>query len=141
EYFGSGIGLRLQRTDSDIAARVLAKSGREGEFLLALHDGFRSRRQYADWTREIMDECYEKVVGKSPAISTLKRKKDLQIWSPASPGGGVSVWLSGLCRTVRRLWLLLARSIQARWSAWSELPSFLRGRRWRVVRSVAVPRQ
>jgi hypothetical protein len=82
EYFGSGIGLRLQRTDSDIAARVLAKSGREGEFLLALHDGFRSRRQYADRTREIMDECYEKVVGKSPAISTLKRKRDLQIWSP-----------------------------------------------------------
>jgi len=82
EHFGSGIGLRLQRTDSDIAARVLAKSGSEGEFLLALHDGFRCRRQYADRTREIMDECYEKVVGKSPAISTLKRKTDLQIWSP-----------------------------------------------------------
>ena len=29
-----------------------------------------------------MDECYEKVVGKSPAISTLKQKRDLQIWSP-----------------------------------------------------------
>src|SRR6516165_8985295 len=82
EHFGSGIGLRLQRTDSDIAARVLAKSGKEGEFLLSLHDGFRSRRQYADRTREIMDECYEKVVGKSPAIPTLKRKRDLQIWSP-----------------------------------------------------------
>jgi hypothetical protein len=47
-----------------------------------------------------MDECYEKVVGKSPAISTLKPKKDLQIWSPAVPGGGggggggVSVWVS-----------------------------------------------
>jgi hypothetical protein len=87
EHFGSGIGLRFQRTDSDIAARVLAKSGREGEFLLSLHDGFRSRRQYADRTREIMDECYEQVVGKSPAISTLKLKKDLQICGP----GGVSV--------------------------------------------------
>ena len=88
EHFGGGIGLRLQRTDSDIAARVLAKSGREGEFLLSLHDGFRSRRQYADRTREIMDECYEKVVGKSPAIPTSKRKGDLQIWSPVVAAGG-----------------------------------------------------
>jgi hypothetical protein len=88
EHFGSGIGLRLQRTDSDIAARVLAKSSKEGECLLSLHDGFRSRRQYADRTREIMDECYEKVVGQVPAISTLKRKADLQIWSPV-PGGWV----------------------------------------------------
>ena len=87
EYFGSGIGLRLQRIDSDIAARVLAKSGRDGEFLLSLHDGFRSRRQYADRTREIMDECYAKVVGQAPAISTLKRKANLQIWSPVVPGG------------------------------------------------------
>ena len=102
EHFGSGIGLRLQRTDSDIAARVLAKSGNEGEFLLCLHDGFRSRRPYADRTREIMDECYEQVVGKSPAISTLKPKRDLQIWSPVVPGGGVwvGVWSSaapGVC--------------------------------------------
>jgi hypothetical protein len=57
DYFNSGIGLQLQRTDSDIAARVLAKSSKEGECLLSLHDGFRSRRQYADRTREIMDEC------------------------------------------------------------------------------------
>jgi hypothetical protein len=89
EHFGSGIGLRLQRIDSNIAARVLAKSGRDGEFLLSLHDGFRSRRQYADRTREIMDECYAKVVGQAPAISTLKRKANLQIWSPV---GG---WLPG----------------------------------------------
>jgi hypothetical protein len=82
EYFGSGMGLQLQRIDSDIAARVLAKSGKDGECLLSLHDGFRSRRQYADRTRKIMDECYEKVVGQVPAISTLKRKADLQIWSP-----------------------------------------------------------
>lgn len=93
EHFGSGIGLRLQRTDSDIAARVLAKSVQEGEFLLSLHDGFRSRRQHADRTREIMDECYEKVVGQVPAISTLKRKADLQIWSPVPV---VSVWVPGL---------------------------------------------
>jgi hypothetical protein len=44
EYFGSGMGLQLQRIDSDIAARVLAKSGKDGECLLSLHDGFRSRR-------------------------------------------------------------------------------------------------
>jgi hypothetical protein len=89
EYFGSGMGLQLQRIDSDIAARVLAKSAKDGECLLSLHDGFRSRRQYADRTREIMDECYEKVVGQVPAISTLKRKADLQIWSP------VVGWLPG----------------------------------------------
>jgi hypothetical protein len=82
DYFNSGMGVRLQRIDSDIAARVLAKAVSDGECLLSLHDGFRSRRQYADKTREIMDECYEKVVGKAPAISTLKRKADLQIWSP-----------------------------------------------------------
>ena len=28
-----------------------------------------------------MDEGYAKVVGQAPAISTLKRKADLQIWS------------------------------------------------------------
>ena len=89
DYFGSGMGLQLQRIDSDIAARVLAKSGKDGECLLSLHDGFRSRRQYADRTREIMDECYEKVVGQVPAISTLKTKADLQIWSP------VVGWLPG----------------------------------------------
>jgi hypothetical protein len=89
DYFDSGIGLQLQRTDSDIAARVLAKSRRDGEFLLSLHDGFRSRRQYADRTREIMDECYAEVVGQAPAISTLKRKANLQIWSP------VVGWLPG----------------------------------------------
>jgi hypothetical protein len=91
EYFGSGMGLQLQRTDSDIAARVLAKSGKDGECLLSLHDGFRCRRQYADRTREIMDECYEKVVGQVPAISTLKRRADLQIWSPVPV---VSGWVS-----------------------------------------------
>jgi hypothetical protein len=78
ECFGSGMGRQLQRIDSDIAARVLAKSTKDGEHLLSLHDGFRSRRQYADRTREIMDEAYEKVVGQVPAISTLKRKADLQ---------------------------------------------------------------
>jgi hypothetical protein len=83
------MGLQLQRIDSDIAARVLAKSGKDGECLLSLHDGFRSRRQYADRTREIMDECYAKVVGQVPAISTLKKKADLQIWSP------VVGWLPG----------------------------------------------
>jgi hypothetical protein len=36
-----------------------------------------------------MDECYEKVVGQVPAISTLKTKADLQIWSP------VVGWLPG----------------------------------------------
>jgi hypothetical protein len=82
EHFGSGMGLQLQRIDSDIAARVLAKSGKDGECLLSLHDGFRSRRQYADRARELMDECYAKVVGQAPAISTLKRKANLQIWSP-----------------------------------------------------------
>jgi hypothetical protein len=40
-----------------------------------------------------MDECYEKVVGQVPAISTLKRKADLQIRSPVVPGG--PRWLDG----------------------------------------------
>jgi hypothetical protein len=39
-----------------------------------------------------MDECYENVVGKSPAISTLKRKRDLQIWSPVAVVCG---WMPG----------------------------------------------
>jgi hypothetical protein len=46
-----------------------------------------------------MDECYAKVVGQAPAISTLKRKADLQIWSgsvrspvPVVPGA----WCPGV---------------------------------------------
>jgi hypothetical protein len=66
DYFYTGIGLRLQRTDSEMMQRVLAAGRKEGERLLPIHDSCTSRHQYAGRVREHMDEIYEKVVGKPP---------------------------------------------------------------------------
>jgi hypothetical protein len=66
EYFGSGIGHRFQRLDSEMMRHVLARGLKDGECLLPIHDSVRVRCRYADRARENMDEAFEKVVGKPP---------------------------------------------------------------------------
>jgi hypothetical protein len=66
EYFGSGIGHRFQRLDSEMMRHVLARGLKDDECLLPIHDSVRARSRYEGKARENMDEAFEKVVGKPP---------------------------------------------------------------------------
>jgi hypothetical protein len=52
--FYTGAGLRLQRTDSDLAMRVVTRLMRKGIVAAAVHDSFVVPVQYADLTKECM---------------------------------------------------------------------------------------
>jgi len=71
KYFYTGIGLRLQRTDSDIAERVLLTFAKHEDRIpiLPLHDSFILHSGYEDMLRRVMAEAFEKIVGGPPKIS------------------------------------------------------------------------
>ena len=71
KHFYTGIGLRLQRTDSDIAERVLLTFAKHEDRIpiLPLHDSFILHWGYEDMLRRVMAEAFEKVVGGPPKIS------------------------------------------------------------------------
>jgi uncharacterized membrane protein YgcG len=94
EYFGSGIGNRFQRLDSEMMRHVLARGLKDGECLLPIHDSVRVRCRY-DRARENMDGAFEKVVGKPPtrrcSVSVryvIDKSTQNLITPPQSRGGG-----------------------------------------------------
>lgn len=56
EFFGTGVGLRLQRIDSDICMSVLRQLRRKGIPALSVHDSFLVPRQHEAVLADIMDE-------------------------------------------------------------------------------------
>jgi hypothetical protein len=63
-YFRTGIGLQLQRRDSDIAERVLLHFAEIGAACLPVHDSFLVHHGYLDDLKREMASAYAFVVGK-----------------------------------------------------------------------------
>lgn len=103
EYFGSGLGHRFQRLDSEMMRHVLARGLKDGECLLPIHDSVRTRARYASRARENMDDAYQKVVGKPPtrrcsfsARYVLDKANQMQANDPQNGTEVVCRWSPGL---------------------------------------------
>ena len=69
EYMYSGIGLELQRTDSDIANCVLKKFRERGVLVLAVHDSFVIEAAREKELKRVMRSCYRDKFGFYPVIT------------------------------------------------------------------------
>ena len=67
-HFYTGVGLRLQRMDSDIAEKVLLHFAHKGIAILPLHDSFMMHHGYETSLEPVMSSAFEEVVGLSPKI-------------------------------------------------------------------------
>lgn len=68
QHFYTGVGLRLQRMDSDIAEIVLLHFAKKGIAILPLHDSFMMHHGYETWLEPVMRQAFEDVVGLSPKV-------------------------------------------------------------------------
>jgi len=75
KHFYTGIGLRLQRMDSDIAERVMLTFARHEERIpiLPLHDSFVLHYGYEDMLRQAMENAFEEMLGFKPKTALTKR--------------------------------------------------------------------
>ena len=67
-HFYTGVGLKLQRIDSDIAEMVMLHFVKNGIAILPLHDSFIMHHGYENELREQMDEAFKSVTGYSAKI-------------------------------------------------------------------------
>ena len=67
-HFYTGIGLKLQRVDSDIAENVMLHFAKDGIAVLPLHDSFLMHSGYATWLEPVMRNVFQEVVGVPPTI-------------------------------------------------------------------------
>ncbi|MGQ3486961.1 hypothetical protein [Roseovarius pacificus] len=63
QHFGSGVGLRLQRKDSDLAETVMLKFAGAGDACLPVHDSFIVHHGLQDKLDQIMRETFEAEFG------------------------------------------------------------------------------
>jgi len=68
EHFGSGLGLKLQYRDSQIATAILLDLADAGIPCLPVHDSFIVAAQHEDRLRALMDYHYRDQVGAAPII-------------------------------------------------------------------------
>ena len=68
DAFGTGIGKRLQRMDSDIALNVIVSLMDEGILCLPIHDGFRVEKASKEKLMHHMMEVYLEMLGFYPII-------------------------------------------------------------------------
>lgn len=68
QYFGSGIGLRLQRKDSDLAEKVMLRFADMRYACLPVHDSFIVHHGLEDELDEIMRETFEAEFGVSGKV-------------------------------------------------------------------------
>ena len=68
-HLGTGLGLRLQRVDSDIAAAVMLRFAERGVPCLGVHDSFLVARRHAEELAGVMREVYRATTGFWPVIS------------------------------------------------------------------------
>lgn len=66
--FRTGIGLKMQRLDSDIAVQVLMSLMDQGILALAVHDSFLVQEQYGEQLRTAMIQAYSDRTGFEPVI-------------------------------------------------------------------------
>ena len=60
--FGTGIGLRLQYVDSEIAARVMTDMNRKGDVILPVHDSFIAEKKHQSELLESMEKNLQKTL-------------------------------------------------------------------------------
>ena len=70
DAFGTGIGKRLQRIDSDIALKVIVNLMDDGILCLPIHDGFRVEKAKKDKLMHHMREAYLEMLGYYSVINT-----------------------------------------------------------------------
>ncbi len=63
EYFGSGIGLELQKKDSQIALRVINHFSKKRLPVLSIHDSFIVQERHRDELAMVMEQSYKAVMG------------------------------------------------------------------------------
>lgn len=69
EHFGSGVGLKLQRKDSDLAEAVMLKFAAMGYACLPVHDSFIVHHGMQDDLTEVMKTAFEEMYGVSGETS------------------------------------------------------------------------
>ena len=74
--FGTGIGLKFQRKDSDIAEATMLHFTTRNIPILPVHDSFIMHHGYEDELRNVMDREFEKKVGTSIPIKIDKITPD-----------------------------------------------------------------
>jgi hypothetical protein len=67
-YFGSGIGLKMQYRDSQLAESVMVRMKAYGEVCLPIHDSFIVREVAAKLLQKVMLEQYQIMFGQSIAV-------------------------------------------------------------------------
>lgn len=82
QYFHTGVGLKLQRKDSDVAEQVMLDLLDDGIVALPIHDSFVVQARYADHLRTVMDRALFKAF---PSLRT----KGYQAIVPHMAGGGM----------------------------------------------------
>ena len=75
-HFYTGVGLKLQRLDSDIAEKVLLHFAKSQIAILPLHDSFLMHHGYETSLEPVMRSAFEEIVGKSPIIDRKEAEKD-----------------------------------------------------------------
>lgn len=87
-HFYTGVGLRLQRMDSDIAEKILLHFSKSGIAILPLHDSFLMHNGYESWLEPVMRDVFEEVVGVPPKIDSKAASR----WTDSEQvheGGGI----------------------------------------------------
>ncbi|MBI9078235.1 MAG: hypothetical protein JEY79_00660 [Pseudodesulfovibrio sp.] len=68
DYFGTGLGLKLQHMDSEIARDILIDLKDAGIICLPVHESFIVARQHEDKLRRLMIYHYQKKMGNTPVV-------------------------------------------------------------------------
>ena len=76
-HFYTGVGLRLQRIDSDIAELVMLHFATKGIPILPLHDSFIMHHGYESELAQQMDLAFQKVTGYQPKIDAKHFEQEL----------------------------------------------------------------
>jgi hypothetical protein len=65
-YFGTGVGLQLQRIDADMAEYIMLRlQRRHGIVVLPIHDSFLCRERDRPWVEEAMNDAWPNVAAKA----------------------------------------------------------------------------
>lgn len=67
-WFGTGVGMELQREDSDLAIAVLARMEQSGALVLPVHDSFIVAESHGEELREAMREAFRDRYGFYPEV-------------------------------------------------------------------------
>ena len=78
-HFYTGVGLKLQRMDSDIAERVLVHFAKQGVAILPLHDSFLMHEGYESWLEPVMSSAFKECIGAPAIIDSKKARKSFKM--------------------------------------------------------------